>query len=94
MLRILSGRPLPAKLGQWIDEINLLWRIQCTSSFIGYARLLRSDWIAFLDYRFGYPSTRKEPPVTSMTTFPSSSVRSVGTRWRASTDSVPAVGWP
>ena len=79
MLRIRSVKPSPAKLGSRSAQSSLLWKMECTSSCIGRAAEPKSDWIDFLKYRFGYPSTRKEPPLTSITTSPSSSVRKVGT---------------
>lgn len=94
MLRIRSGRPVPAKLGSRKEESSLLWNAWRTDSCIGSQRPSRSDWIDFLKYRFGYPSTRNEPSPTSMTTFPSSSVRRVGTACLARVESVPWVGWP
>jgi hypothetical protein len=56
VLRIRSASPLPATLDRRRVEISLLWR-ESTSSFIGIASPLASNWIGFLEYRFGYPST-------------------------------------
>lgn len=93
VLRIRSVSPLPAKLGRRRAEISLRWR-ESTSSFIGIAPPPPSDWIGFLKYRFGYPSTWNERASTSITTSPSWSVLSVGTPCPARVARVPRVGWP
>jgi hypothetical protein len=57
MLRILSGKPSPAKLGSRIAESSWLNRKERTTSWIGTSAGPDSDWIGFLEYRFGHPST-------------------------------------
>lgn len=41
MLRIRSGKPSPARLGSRSAESSLLWRLECTSSYIGTASGLK-----------------------------------------------------
>lgn len=94
VLRIRSGRPFPAKLGSRSDERSLLLKLECTSTSIGRSSSRQSDWISFLNFRFDHLSTEKEPRLTSITTVPSRSVRSVGTRYRARVARVSGVGCP
>lgn len=93
VVRSRSGRPLPAKLSR-SEENRLLSKIERTTSHIDAEGLPKSKWLGFLDFRFGYLSTRIESPSTSMTTSPSSSVRHVGTPCPARVTRVPGVGCP
>lgn len=93
VLRILSGKPLPAKLGSR-RESSLLWWLEFTTCCIDPGRPHPSDWIEFLDFRFDHLSTLNPRDSTSMTIVPSRSVRSVGTRCCSSAVRVAGAGCP